>query len=231
MGGRYVELVFPPIFCLAKTAWRRRGKLCNTRRWKACPTSPEIQSAEYCGGSFVTQRFNRVQIRCLPRRVDPENQSYTRGCGEGQNNPERGQPGWKRRPDRRQKPDDESSGQHANDSTDRGQDDGFNGELQQHITFARADCFTHSNFTRRSVTDTSMMFITPTPPTIRATLDTANMKTKSIPVNWFQRSDIESCVKMAKLSWSCVATLRRRRMTSRISSSLWPYLREKLLSG
>ena len=28
----------------------------------------------------------------------------------------------------------------------------------------------------RSVTDTSMMFMTPTPPTIRATLETANMK-------------------------------------------------------
>ena len=34
----------------------------------------------------------------------------------------------------------------------------------------------------RSVTDTSMMFITPTPPTISATLDTANMNTKIPPV-------------------------------------------------
>src|SRR5690348_8497348 len=52
----------------------------------------------------------------------------------------------------------------------------------------------------RSVTETSMMFMTPTPPTINPTLETANIKMKMPPVSWFQRSESASGVKMAKLS-------------------------------
>ena len=52
----------------------------------------------------------------------------------------------------------------------------------------------------RSVTETSIMFMTPTPPTSRATLLTANMKTKTPPVTWFHKSIIESAVKISKLS-------------------------------
>src|SRR3989441_6485540 len=46
----------------------------------------------------------------------------------------------------------------------------------------------------RSVTATSIIFITPTPPTIKPTLDTANMKINTAPVTWFQTSERESWV-------------------------------------
>ena len=70
----------------------------------------------------------------------------------------------------------------------------------------------------RSVTETSMMFMTPTPPTINAVLTTAKKKIKIAPVNWFQKSSQVSWVMMAKLSGSAGLSLRRRRSTSRTSS-------------
>src|SRR3982074_568619 len=50
----------------------------------------------------------------------------------------------------------------------------------------------------RSVTETSMMFITPTPPTIKPTLETANMNIKTAHVTWFHTSERESCVNTAQ---------------------------------
>ncbi len=63
-----------------------------------------------------------------------------------------------------------------------------------------------------------MMFITPTPPTINPTLETANMKMKMPPVSWFHRSCIWSVVMREKLSDWLDFTWRRRRSTSRTSS-------------
>ena len=52
----------------------------------------------------------------------------------------------------------------------------FHRELRQDCFLGRANRLAHANLARRSVTLTSMMFITPTPPTISPTLDTAIMK-------------------------------------------------------
>ncbi len=71
----------------------------------------------------------------------------------------------------------------------------------------------------RSVTDTSMMFITPTPPTINPTLDSANINRNSPPVSCDQSLVSESEPNMAKLSSLSTGTLRRTRNTSRTSSS------------
>ena len=71
----------------------------------------------------------------------------------------------------------------------------------------------------RSVTLTSMMFITPTPPTIRPTLETAIMNSTSPPVSWLHNFESESGPKISKLSSADTFTLRRMRSNSRISSS------------
>jgi hypothetical protein len=71
----------------------------------------------------------------------------------------------------------------------------------------------------RSVTETSMMFMTPTPPTIRPTLETAIMKMTRPPVSWPQSLVSESGPKISKLSSASTLTLRRMRSISRISSS------------
>src|SRR5205809_2353851 len=68
----------------------------------------------------------------------------------------------------------------------------------------------------RSVTATSIIFITPTPPTIKPTLDTANMKINTAPVTWFHTSERESWVNTAKLSGLSGGTLRRRRSNSHL---------------
>ena len=76
----------------------------------------------------------------------------------------------------------------------------------------------------RSVTETSMIFITPTPPTIRPTEETATMKRNKEPVSEFHRRVSESVPKIAKLSSCSTRTLRRTRSSSRISSvtiALW----------
>ena len=70
----------------------------------------------------------------------------------------------------------------------------------------------------RSVTLTSMMFITPTPPTISATLESANSSINSPPVIWFQSRVSESVPNTAKLSAASFATFRRRRSNSVTSS-------------
>ena len=71
----------------------------------------------------------------------------------------------------------------------------------------------------RSVTETSMMFITPTPPTMRPTLETAIMKATSPPVIWPHSFVSESGPKISKSSSACTFTLRWMRSSSRISSS------------
>ena len=87
------------------------------------------------------------------------------------------------------------------------------------MSFLRAPMAFRTPISRvRSVTLTSMIFITPTPPTTRPTLEIANMPMKSAPVSWFHTSEIESEVITAKLSGLSNATLRRRRSNSRISS-------------
>ncbi len=63
------------------------------------------------------------------------------------------------------------------------------------------------------------MFITPTPPTIRPTLETAIMKSTRPPVSWFQSLESESGPKISKSSGLSTCTLRRMRSSSRISSS------------
>ncbi len=56
--------------------------------------------------------------------------------------------------------------QNSDDTADRSQHDGFEGELQR-MSFLRAPIAFRTPISRvRSVTLTSMIFITPTPPTI-----------------------------------------------------------------
>jgi hypothetical protein len=64
------------------------------------------------------------------------------------------------------------------------------------------------------------MFITPTPPTIKPTLETANIKIKTAPVTCSTRRKA-SLSKHRKLSGLSAETLRRRR--SNCGSRRWPW--------
>ena len=55
------------------------------------------------------------------------------------------------------------------------------------------------------------MFITPTPPTMRPTLETAIMKSTRPPVSWSQSLESESGPKISKSSGLSTCTLRRMR--------------------
>src|ERR1700747_1410302 len=63
----------------------------------------------------------------------------------------------------------------------------------QKISRVRAPIALRTPISRvRSVTHTSMIFITPTPPITSPTLEIANIPINNIPVSWFHTSEIES---------------------------------------
>ena len=66
-----------------------------------------------------------------------------------------------------------------------------------------------------------MIPITPTPPTIRPTLERATITVNSTPVSWFHRSITWSCVTRAKLdSWPGLSPRSSRSRASTASSAV-----------
>src|SRR6185295_2232880 len=133
---------------------------------------------------LITQRIDRSHLRCTLGRIHSGGKSnyrkrkYRRDnrnrrddrvrhevgqwhCFEGQTNAgAEGQP---------------------EEPADGSQEHGFREELMQDVSSSGAYGFAHTNFAVRSVTDTSMMFITPMPPKHRVT--TATHPKKSVTIS------------------------------------------------
>ena len=106
----------------------------------------------------------------------------------------------------------------AEQSAEEADDDGLDEELQQDVLAARADGERSPISRVRSVTDTSMMFMMPIPPTSSDTPAMAASSVVIVRVVSVRTLAISSCVRTMKSSGSPGWSLCRVRSTAPIAS-------------
>src|SRR5215469_15506836 len=97
---------------------------------------------------LVPERFNGIEIRRLPCRINPENQADSARNAERKNAPKHRHGRWHRGEDQADETGYEAAEQDADHAPNRGKHDSFERELQQDILSARADRFANPDFAR-----------------------------------------------------------------------------------
>ncbi len=133
---------------------------------------------------IVAQGIDRVESRRLGCGPHTEDQADGHGDGLPAGWPRRGhrRASWIRRSPAARPRNNDQDGEQA---SDRRQRHGLEEELPGDVAASRADRFSHADLARRSVTLTSMMFITPTPPISRPIeLSTATTSATAPMMEW-----------------------------------------------
>lgn len=168
--------------------------------------------------SLVTKRLDGVEARRPPRREIAEQNPDDRREGEGKRDDE-GVDQERHPKHRGRRPRQSQADGDADDATQHRQHHGLDQELGQNLPLERADRQPNPDFAVRSVTDTSMMFMMPMPPTRRLTAATAPSSPVSIVVVAVCASAICLRSRTEKSSSSPRPMLRRSRI--RRSMSAW----------
>jgi len=128
--------------------------------------------------SLVPQRLNGVEIGGFPCRIDAEKEPNSAGNTKADQHPHGRKRG--RQTDRKQvdDPGEHSAQRDSYDAADGAQRDRFGGELREDGPFGCSNGLADADFA-----GALSMFITPTPPTISPTLETAIMNSTKPPVS------------------------------------------------
>ena len=154
------------------------------------------------GVLLVPEGSDGVKSRRLQGR--PESEEQADACRHGKaccHGPERDP----RRQARHQGSDGEAQKPTHGDSdepTGAGERNGFQQELPGNVALARAHSLAHADLARRSVTDTSMMSITPMPPTSSPMEEITTITNPTVQIIWRNSVMRDSAVDTPKLSGS-----------------------------